>query len=258
MSDLRRAGAQLRADLLEFLRNPAAMFFTAMLPIIFMVLFVAIFGNDTDKHTGLKVSTLQVPGFIALAVTSASFLGLAIGLVRAREDAILKRVRGTPVPPWIVFAGRVGVAITGAVIVSVLLLVIGRVLYGVEIKAARIPAFLVTLALGAMALSAVGIAYSRLIPSVDAAPAMTNAVVLPLYFISGVFVPTSQLPSWLASVADAFPIKPLNDALFACFDPHAGGGGFKSGKLLELAAWGVGGLLVARFTFSWVPRRDAE
>ena len=258
MSDLRRVAVQLRADLIEFRRNPAAMFFTAMLPIIFMVLFVAIFGNDTDKHTGLKLSTLQVPGFIALAVTSASFLGLAIGLVRAREDAILKRVRGTPVPPWIVFAGRVGVAIVSALLVSALLLLIGRVLYGVELRTARVPALLVTLALGAMALSAVGIAYSRLIPSVDAAPAMTNAVVLPLYFISGVFVPTSTLPHWLAQVASVFPIRPLNDALFACFDPRSGSGGFQGGKLLVLGAWGLGGLLIALASFSWVPRRDAE
>jgi ABC-2 type transport system permease protein len=258
VNDLSRAGEQLRADLRVFKRNPAAMFFTAILPIVFMVLFVAIFGNNIDKHTGERLATLQVPGFIALAITSASFLGLAIGLVRAREEAVLKRVRGTPVPAWVVFAGRVGVAITSAVFVSVLLLVIGRVLYGVEIKTSRIPAFVVTLALGATALSAVGIAYSRLIPSFDASPAMTNAVVLPLYFISGVFVPTSTLPHWLAQVASVFPIRPLNDALFACFDTHAGGAGFESGKLLELAAWGVGALVIALLTFSWVPRRDAE
>lgn len=258
MSGLRRAGEQLRADLLVFVRNPAAMFFTAILPIIFMVLFVAIFGNETDKKLHIKVSTLQVPAFIALAVTSASFLGLAIGLVRGREDGVFKRVRGTPVPAAVVFGGRVGVAITSAMAVSVLLLVIGGVLYGVELQTARVPALIVTLAVGATALSAVGIAYSRLIPSFDAAPAMTNAVVLPLYFISGVFVPTSQLPHWLAQVASVFPIKPLNDALFACFDPRAGGNGLQLGKLAVLAAWGIGALLLAVRTFSWVPRRDAE
>lgn len=258
MSDLPRAAEQLRADLLVFVRNPTAMFFTAILPIIFMVLFVAIYGNETDEELHVKVSTLQVPAFIALAVTSASFVGLAIGLVRAREDGVFKRVRGTPVPPWVVFGGRVGVAIVSAVAVSALLLVIGRLLYGVELQTARIPALIVTLAVGATALSAVGIAYSRLIPSFDAAPAMTNAVVLPLYFVSGVFVPTSQLPQWLAQVASVFPIKPLNEALFACFDPRASGGGFQAGKLAVLAAWGVGALALALATFSWVPRRDAE
>ncbi len=258
MSDLRRAAEQLRADLKVFVRNPAAMFFSAILPIIFMVLFVAIFGNETDKKLHIKTSTLQVPGFIALAVTSTSFLGLAIGLVRAREDGVLKRIRGTPVPPWVVFAGRVGVAVVTALGVSLILLVIGRVLYGVSLPASRIPALIVTLAVGATALSAVGIAYSRLIPTFDAAPAMTNALVLPLYFISGVFVPTTSLPHTLVQVASVFPIEPLNAALFSCFDPRAGSGGFQAGKLAVLAAWGVGALLLAVFTFSWVPRRDAE
>jgi ABC-2 type transport system permease protein len=152
----------------------------------------------------------------------------------------------------------VGVAIVTAVGVSVILLVIGRIVYGVELRTERIPALLVTLALGATALSAVGIAYSRLIPSFDAAPAMTNAVVLPLYFISGVFVPSTMLPHGLVQVASVFPIQPLNDALFACFDPRSGGGGFTWGKLAVLAAWGLGGLLLAARTFSWVPRRDAE
>jgi ABC-2 type transport system permease protein len=229
-----------------------------MLPVVFMVLFVAIFGNQTDKHLHIKESTLQVPGFIALAVTSTSFLGLAIGLVRAREDGVFKRVRGTPVPSWVVFVGRVGVAIVSAFAVSLLLLVIGRVLYGVHIELKRLPALVVTLALGATALSAVGIAYSRLIPSFDAAPAMTNAVALPLYFISGVFVPTSELPHWLADVGGVFPIKPLNDALFACFDPLISGSGFQLGKLAVLAAWGLGALVLAVLTFQWVPRRDAE
>ncbi len=258
MNDARRAAEQLRADLRVFKRNPAAMFFTAILPIVFMVLFVAIFGNDTDKKLHVKVSTLQVPGFIALAVTSASFLGLAIGLVRAREDGVFKRVRGTPVPSWVVFAGRVGVAIVSAVGVSILLLVLGRLLYGVDFKLSRVPALVVTLAVGATALSAVGIAYSRLIPSFDAAPAMTNAVALPLYFISGVFVPSSNLPHWLAQVANFFPIAPLNQALYACFNPSAAHGGFLPGKLAVLAAWGLGSLVLAVLTFQWVPRRDAE
>ncbi len=258
MSDARRLSEQLRADLLVFTRNPAAMFFTAILPIVFMVLFVSIFGNQTDTKLHIKTATIQVPGFITLAVTSASFLGLAIGLVRAREDGVFKRVRGTPVPPWVVFGGRVGVAIITAVGVSALLLLIGRVLYGVELPLARVPALVVTLALGAAALSAVGIAYSRLIPSFEAAPAMTNAVVLPLYFISGVFIPSSLLSPGLMTVAGVFPIKPLNDALFACFDPRTGGGGFKTGSLALLAAWGLGGLALAVLTFSWVPRRDAE
>lgn len=258
MSDARRLLEQIRADLKVFVRNPAALFFTAILPILFLTLFVAIFGNQTDDKAHIKVSTFQVPGFIALAITSASFLGLAIGLTRARESGVLKRVRGTPVPAWIVFGGRIGVGVVTAFVVSFVLLLIGGLLYGVEVKLDRVPALLVTLAVGATALSAVGIAYTRLIPSDEAAPAMTNAFVLPLYFISGVFIQTTLLPDWLSKIASVFPIKALNDALFACFDPRISGAGFKWGSLGILALWGLGGVVAAVLTFSWVPRRDAE
>ena len=95
MTDAGRALVQLRADLKVFVRNPAALFFTAILPVIFLTMFVSIFGNGRagPEYGNVRISTLQVPAFIALAVVSASFVGLAMGLVSIREDGVLKRVR---------------------------------------------------------------------------------------------------------------------------------------------------------------------
>ena len=114
-----------------------------------------------------------------------------------------------------------------------------------------------TVTCGAGSFCALGIAYTRLIPSEDAAPAMTNAVVLPLYFISGVFVPVSQLPHGLRQVADVLPVKPFVDALTVAFDPRTTGAGFAGGDLAILAAWGVLGLLLAVRFFLWTPRQQA-
>ena len=195
-AQMRMLVAQLRSDLKVFVRNPAALFFTAILPVVFLCLFVSIFGNERagEEFGNVRISTLQVPAFIALAVVSASFVGLAIGLVSVREAGVLKRVRGTPAPPWIVFAGRIGTAIVSATIVTTLLIAIGAIAFGVRVPTATLPGLVAALAVGAFAFCALGIAYTRAISSEDAAPAMTNAVVLPLYFISGVFVPVSQLP----------------------------------------------------------------
>ena len=249
---------QLRSDLKVFVRNPAALFFTAILPVIFLCLFVSIFGNERDETMGnVRVATLQVPAFIALAVVSAAFVGLAMGLVSLREDGVLKRIRGTPAPSWIVFGGRIGTAIVSATIVTAILVAIGAAGFGVEVPTSTLPGFFVTLALGAFAFSALGIAYTRAIGSEDAAPAMTNAVVLPLYFISGVFVPVSRLPDGLRHVADVLPVKPFVDALTVAFDPRTTGAGFAAGDLAILAAWGVVGLLVAMRSFGWTPRRQA-
>ena len=259
MSDAGRFLVQLRSDLKVFVRNPAALFFTAILPVIFLTLFVSIFGNDRagEEYGNVRISTLQVPAFIALAVVSASFVGLAIGLTSVREDGVLKRIRGTPVPPWIVFAGRIGTAIVSALIVTTILCAIGAVAFGVSLPTSKLPGLLVTLFVGAAAFCALGIAYTRLISSEDAAPAMTNAVVLPLYFISGVFVPVSELPDGLRTVAGVLPVKPFVDALTEAFDPRATGLGFDGPDLLVLAAWGLAGLVLAVRFFVWTPRQQA-
>jgi ABC-2 type transport system permease protein len=259
MTDLERFAVQLRSDLKVFVRNPAALFFTAILPVIFLTLFVSIFGNHTagGEFGNIKTSTLQVPAFIALAVVSASFVGLTMGLVSLREDGVLKRVRGTPAPPWIVFAGRIGTAFVSAVIVTVILCALGGIVFGVTIPTETLPGLLATLLLGAGAFCALGIAYTRLVGSEDAGPAMTNAIVLPLYFISGVFVPQSDLPDGLLTIAGFLPVKPFVDALTVAFDPRTTGAGFAGKDLLVLAAWGAAGMLLAVRFFVWTPRQQA-
>lgn len=258
MSDVRRVRAQLSADLKVFRRNPAALFFTAILPVIFLFLFVGIFGNEKlEEYGGIRSSTLQVPSFIALAVISASFVALAIGFTRTREGGVLKRVRATPVPPWIVFAGRIGTSIVTATVITALLMAIGALVFGVSLPTHTLPGLLSALVLGAATFCALGIALTRLIPSEDAAPAITNAVVLPLYFISGVFVPFRQLPSGLRSVAELLPAQPFVDALQVAFDPHTVGAGIAGHDLLKLAIWGFVGLIFAVRYFVWTPRHQA-
>jgi ABC-2 type transport system permease protein len=85
---------------------------------------------------------------------------------------------------------------------------------------------------------------------------MTNAIVLPLLFISGVFIPNEELPASMQRVADVFPIKHLFEALLTGFDPATAGPGVDTGHLAVIAAWGVAGLLVALLRFGWSPRAE--
>lgn len=258
MSDLQRVLVQLRADLKVFLRNPAALFFGAILPVVFLCLFVSIFGNERVPERGnIRTATLQVPAFIVLAVVSTSFVGLAIGLTRVRESGVLKRVRATPVTPWIVFGGRIGTAVFTALVTTILLMAIGYVAFGVDVPTSTLPGFICALVLGAATYCALGIAFSRLISSEDAAPAMTNAIVLPLYFISGVFVPINQLPDGLRQVASVLPVEPFVHALTVTFDPSTTGAGFDVSDLAVMAAWGLAGLVLAVRFFVWTPRHQA-
>lgn len=256
MSAPRLAWHQFRYEQRIFWRNPAAVFFTVMLPLLFLLIFASIFGNDTiSERNNLSTSTYYVPGIMTLAVVSATMVSLAIGLTEARESGRLKRIRSTPLPTWAYVAGRVGNSLVTALLMAVIVTVVGHFLYDVQIPAATIPALLVSLLVGAFAFSCLGFALTALIPSEEAAPPITNFTALPLYFLSGVFIPETEIPDGVLKVASVFPIRPFFEALLTGFDPSTTGAGFELGHLAVVAAWGVGGLLIAARTFSWSPRR---
>jgi ABC-2 type transport system permease protein len=254
VKDRRLLMHQARYEIRTFWRDPTAVFFTLALPVVFLVLFVAIFGSQT-LESGIETSTYYVPGIVALAVVSATFVNLAISLTEQRESGVLKRMRGTPLPPSVFIIGRVTTAVVVGLVMAAVLVAIGRLLYGVEVPGAPLVGFLVALIVGAAAFSCLGIAVTAVVPSEAAAPAVVNAITLPLFFISGIFIPAENIPDWLLAIADVFPVKPFADALLAAFAPRASGFGIAGADLAALAAWGLLGALVAVRAFRWQPVR---
>jgi ABC-2 type transport system permease protein len=248
---------QFRFDQKTFWRNPASVFFTVLLPIIFLFIFATIFGNDTiEELGGVKTTTYYVPAILTLAVISATMVSPAISITADRETGVLKRVRGTPLPSWVFIAGRVGNALVISLLMLVVVTVLGRIVYGVTIPGETLPAVLVTLLVGAASFACLGFAMTVIIPSEQAAPAVTNAIALPLYFISGIFIPESEIPDGVLHFADVFPFRHFFEAFFAAFDPNTTGVGFEWGNLAIVAAWGLAGLVVAALFFRWTPRES--
>ncbi len=256
MSGAALALHQFRFDQKTFWRNPASVFFTVMFPVVLLLIFATVFGGQTvDVRGGIKTTTYYVPAIITLSIISATMQSLAMSLTIAREDGRLKRGRGTPMPAWVFVAGRVGNAIVVSLLMLALLAAIGRLLYGVELPWDRLPAILITLVIGAASFCCLGIALTALIPSQDAAAPIVNAILLPLYFLSGVFIPDDQLPDGVIHFADAFPIRHFFEAFFGAYVPTgAGGSGIEWGNLAIVAIWGVAGLLFAVRFFRWTPR----
>jgi ABC-2 type transport system permease protein len=245
---------QFRFDQKTFWRNPASVFFTVLLPVMFLLIFATIFGDETIEELGVKTTTYYVPAIITLGVVSASCQSLAISLTVDRENGILKRTRGTPLPSWVFITGRIGNAIVISVLSLAVLSVIGLIVYDVDIPWERLPAVLVALAVGAASFCCLGIALTAAIPSEDAAAPITNVALLPLYFLSGVFIPESEIPDGVLDFADLFPIRHFFEAFFTAWNPLTTGAGFEWGDLAVVAAWGLAGLLIAIRTFRWEPR----
>jgi ABC-2 type transport system permease protein len=247
---------QLRYDQRVFWRNPAAVFFTVLFPIVLLLIFATVFGDQTiDVAGGIEITTYYVPAIITLAVVSATMQTLAMSLVIAREESRLKRGRGTPMPAWVFVAGRVGNSIVVAALMLALVALLGRLLYGVPIPWARAPELLVVLVVGAASFCCLGIALTAAIPTQDAAAPIANVILLPLYFLSGVFIPDDELPSGVIDFANHFPIRPFFQSFFDAYVPGSGPA-LAWDHLAVVAIWGVAGLLLAIRFFRWTPRGE--
>src|SRR5215469_7107318 len=248
---------QARYDLLAFVRNRQAQFFTLALPILFLVIFASVFGSQgqTTQVAGGTISTkvYYVPGIMALGIIAACFGNLVASVTAQRERGVLKRRRATPVPAAAVIAGRVLTAVVIAVVMAAVLLGIGWAAYGATVPGRTALALAVTVVIGAACFCCLGYALTSLIRTEDAALPTATAITLPLYFISGVFVAVTVLPPWLADVGEIFPVRRLANALLVAYNPHTTGLGFAGQDLLIVAAWGVAGLLIAVRKFSWLP-----
>jgi ABC-2 type transport system permease protein len=255
MTAARLALHQFRYDQKTFWRNPASVFFTVALPLIFLLIFATIFGNDElEELDNLKTTTYYIPAILTLGVIAATMQSLAFQITADRDNGILKRGRGTPMPSWVFFSGRIGNSLVVSFLMLIIVPGIGRLLYGVEIPWDHLPAVIITLAIGAASFCCLGIAFTALIPNEDAAAAITNAVLLPLYFLSGIFIPETEIPDGVLHFANLFPIRHFFEAFFAAWSPATTGNGFEWGDLAVVAGWGAVGLVLAVRYFRWTPK----
>jgi ABC-2 type transport system permease protein len=240
-----------------FWRNPASAFFTFVFPLLFLVIFTTLLGNG-EVPIGTEVirtSTYYVAAQGAFGLISACFTNIALLIVFARDGGVLKRIRGTPLPPWVFLTARVVHATLIALILVAITVVFGAVFYDASVPTGTaLGQFVATLLVGAACFSALGLAVSGLIPNADAGPPIVNAIILPLLFLSGVFIPfDNSTPAWVEVVGNVFPVRHLVDAMR---DSYLGfTETFAWSDLGVMAIWAVVGVAVASRMFRWEPSR---
>lgn len=252
MSDLAIVGRQIRYEQRSFWRNPAAAAFTFAFPLLFLFVFASLNSSGRiDTRGGISFVTFFVPGIAAFGVISACYTNIAMKVAISRDLRILKRIRGTPVPPWAYLSGQIGSSLVTAVELIAVTIAVGVIAYGVDFRWDTAGGLLATLALGAACFCALGLAISGLCPNGDAAPAIVNFAIFPLIFVSGIFFPIDDAPSWITSLAKMFPVQHLANGLQYAFDPRTEAPGVNGGDLAVLAAWTVIGAVLALRLFRW-------
>ena len=243
-----------------FWRTPVAAFFTLVFPILMLVLFTAIFGNDAfDTVYGrVRSSQFYTPGLAVFAAASSTYTGIGINLARRRELGILKRVRGTPLPRWVYLGGVVLSAVWIAALGVTIMVVLGVVAYGVNVEAAKVPAMLLSFAVGAASFAALGLALASVARSVSMAVPIANATLLPMAFVSNIFVPFgNETPRWLELLGDIFPLKHFGLAFGEAMNPLSEAPAIEWQRLGVLLLWLAAGAAVAASRFTWEPPAPA-
>ena len=256
MSDVGQMLLQVRFTNKAFWRNPANAFFTFAFPLMFLVIFTALFGTGTVPVAGTQVntSTFYVGAIATFSIITATYTNLAINMSFTRDQGVLKRIRGSPVPGWAYLSARILHAILVTILLVAIVTAFGALFYDAEVPTRTLPAFLLTIAVGAASFSALGLALTAVIPNADASPAIVNASILPLLFLSGIFIPIQDTSAWYVTLAKVFPVYHFAEAMNAAyFSPT--GTGLEGMHLLILGSWGLAGVILAFLFFSWEPRR---
>jgi ABC-2 type transport system permease protein len=239
---------QWRLERKMFWRNPTAAFFSFVLPLLFLFLFGAIFSSDQENLDVI------VPGIAGMSILATTFSALAMNMTFLREEGVLKRIHGTPLPPGSYLIGVIANAVSNAAIQLVIVVLAGRLFFGIGWPKDW-PELIVFGVVGVGTLAALGVAWSHVIPNFDAAPAYTNIVFLPVIFISGVFYDVDTAPQFLRDVGEVLPLTHVINGLSAALvkgDTLAD----TAGDLAVVVLWGLIGAFFAVRGFSWQSARD--
>ncbi len=244
---------QLRGEQRLYWRSYELAFFTFLFPILIFILLGSVYGDDRIKaEHNVKGSSYLLAGILGYGVASTAFAGLAIVLVLRRESGILKRLRATPLPASTYLAG---VVISTAIVYAIeaaALIVLARVMFGVDVPGQWL-SLVLALLLGTVAFAGLGVALTGVIRSGDGSSAVVNAIYLPASFLSGSFWTPHAYPRFLEVIADILPLTHfirlmrdvvlLDQTIWSSWEPAA-----------VVAAWGLAGLVLATHTFRWEPR----
>lgn len=250
---------QIRHANRVFWREPLAAFFTMAFPLMFLLLFGFIFG-DTSWVSGLTFIQFFTPAIAVFAAATATFTNLAIGMSISRDEGILKRARSTPIPPWIYMSGRILSSVWTAFVAIVIMFTLSWILFDFVVVWGNVPIALLVFAVGTATMSALGLAVCAMVKTGTSAPAVANAIILPMAFLSGIFISPEDTPSWLLVIGDVLPLKHFAALFGRAFTPAEAANLLEQGPILGwdriavMAGWCLLCLFLSLRFFRWEPR----
>jgi ABC-2 type transport system permease protein len=251
VNDLLIAADQVRYEQKAYWRNPMAAVFTFLFPVVFLIVVGTSAGSFRVPGTTLRYDQYTVVAMLVFGLIAACYTNLAMAISLRRDSGILKRMRGTPISIGSYVGGIIGSVLINVAMLTVVVVAIGMSFYHLHFPY-HPGAAVVTLLIGIVTFSALGLAVTVIVPNADAAPAVVNGIYLPVVFISGVFYPLSN-GSVLSRIADWFPVRHMVVALVKSFEGGPGSG-LQVHDLVVMLVWAAAALVFTARRFRWEPK----
>jgi len=239
-------------QLKTFLREPAAFFFTLVFPVILLVMFGLIWGNDpappgSDFYMGeFGYVDAAVPALAALIIGTTALMSIPVATSTAREQKILRRFKATPLHPMVYIASDVAIYFAISLIGMVSLVLVGLVAFDLRFNGSWF-SVLGAFTLSALAFIAAGYVVAGLAPTARVAQVIGQLVYFPMMFLSGAAIPLQLMPDGVRSVAEILPMT----MMVRLFQDLWFGGGWHIPAIIFMAALLIGGTVLSARTFRW-------
>ena len=242
---------QVRYQLVVLLRSPLGFFLSIVIPLLLLVsLNVIMPGGPVG---GLGYAQWLTPAMCAFCLLNACYVTTITSLVLAREEGILKRLRGTPLPAWTYLLGRSGSALVTSAVASTVIIAVGVAFFSVSMVWHAFGYFIAAALLGIACFFLLGVAVTIVVPKSETALPVAFGTMLPLAFISDVFFSPSHPPAWLHDLASAFPVAPIARAMEDSFNPATQSWPMPVSGLLVVLGWCAAAIVVIAVAFRWEP-----
>ncbi len=177
-----------------FLREPVGAFFTLVFPLMMLFLFGSIYGNTpTEMFGGYGTVDISIPAYTAMIIATTGLMGLTITLAGNRENGVLRRLRTTPVSPFVILAAQVIVMFLMTSIGMLLLVLAGKLVYHVRFEGQLYSASWPVSTLSCLSFFSLGIILAALVPTARSAQVVGMALLYPMLFLSGAGFPRELL-----------------------------------------------------------------
>ncbi len=245
---------QVKYSTVRLLRDPMSIFFAVVFPVILLIFFSAIYGQEA-QWGGMPLPQYLAAAFAVYGVMVMAYVNFAAGMADDRSRGVLKRLRGTPLPSGAYLAGRIGAGMVLGGATVILVFGTGALFFGVRVGplAALATVFAFTIIIGCA--TALGLLLVSLVQSEQTVLAVALGTLLPLAMISDIFVNAPELPQTLSTIGWIFPLRHMAFVAAQASSGQALGAEW----LLHLAAISVWGVVAALLTvkfFRWEPRRS--